>query len=95
MDEQYVDGNGLGSPSWGMFAADSASGMGQCVSVEFAKPVAVLQARSREPRLRADCRGLRELILRLVRGPAAARRDLRRVRCQVPRHYGYSLADWH
>lgn len=82
---EYVDGNALAGPLLEVFALDMTAAIEQCASCGRAGPVATLRVYSRAPGLVARCPGCDEVVLRYLRGPAAAWLDVRgAVSLQIP-----------
>jgi hypothetical protein len=77
MSDEYTDGNALAGPLREIFAVDITAATGRCAGCGLASPVAALRVYARAPGLVARCPGCDEVVLRLVRGPAAAWLDLR------------------
>jgi hypothetical protein len=77
MTDQYEDGNALAGPLGEVFAVDVTTAVGQCVACGLVGPVASLRVYAKAPGLVARCPRCEEVVLRLVRGPAAAWLDLR------------------
>jgi hypothetical protein len=78
MSDGYVDGNGMAGALREVFAVDVTAATTRCVSCRQVVAVAELRvyAGPRAPGLVARCPGCEAVVLRLVRGPAAAWLDL-------------------
>lgn len=83
--DQFVDGNALAGPLREIFAVDLTTAVSRCASCGLTGAVASLRVYTRAPGLVARCPGCRQVVLRLVRGPACAWLDLRgAVSLQIP-----------
>ncbi len=76
MTEQYLDGNALAGPLSEIFAMDVTVAVGRCANCRLTGPAAGLRLYYRAPGLVARCPGCDSVMLRLVRGPAAAWLDM-------------------
>jgi Family of unknown function (DUF6510) len=77
MTEQYVDGNALAGPFREIFTVDTTSAACRCVNCGRTGPVASLRVYTHAPGLVGRCPACEQVVLRFVRGPAAAWLDLR------------------
>ncbi|MDX2850879.1 MULTISPECIES: DUF6510 family protein [Streptomycetaceae] len=75
--DAYTDGNALAGPLREIFAVDMTAAEGRCVGCGLTGPVALLRVYDHAPGLVARCPGCDAVVMRLVRGPAAAWLDLR------------------